>query len=404
MQVNWSVYKNNQKELEKLWEAAHIDNLTKLYNRYGMETWITQKLEEKSAEDVATMLIIDVDNFKHVNDTFGHMLGDALLVDIADIIRSFFPDGYLCGRIGGDEYQIFAMNVSKAVICDRAQKMCDLLKDKYTKEHQNYNISISIGIAFSEDNRGHDYGDLYKMADIALYQAKLDGKNGYMLYGENSCYKSETTSESYADSCSDSSRMRTAFTEEQYKQYIMQNIQIGDSGFSSSKVLLDAVIDELSLHHDTKTTIENIAKLIVDAFDVTRAYASCYMADEMHVGKSYFYAQNDDYNIPPNLQISAHDYERQCFNNDHIFFCTDIENTVEPFKSELKRMQVQTLLQVLIHRGDKIIGTLGINNCGYKRLWQQSEIEVIHTIAKLITEVIYQLQLECEAEAQGTNR
>ena len=112
----------------------------------------------------------------------------------------------------------------------------------------------------------------------------------------------------------------------------------------------------------------------------------------MQIGKSYFYSQNDDYNITPNLRMSGREYEKKCFNSDSIFFCTDIEQSVEPVKSELKRMKVKTLLQVLIHKNGKIIGTLGINNCGYKRLWLQSEIEAIHTIGKLMTDTIYELQ------------
>ena len=162
---------------------------------------------------------------------------------------------------------------------------------------------------------------------------------------------------------------------------------------------MDSVIDELAQKESPQITIEKISKLIVDTFDVTRAYASCYMPDEQHIGKSFFYAQNDDYNIKPNLAMSARDYEKKCFNSDGIFFCTDIEESVEPVKSELKRMQVQTLLQMLIYKDGKIIGTLGINNCGYKRLWLQSEIEVMHTISKLMTETIYALQQESVADA-----
>ena len=246
------------------------------------------------------------------------------------------------------------------------------IKEKYEKGHQDYNISISIGIAFSEENKGQDYAELYKMADLALYQAKGKGKNGYMLYGNNMTKKPTQIS--------------------QERRHEEQIIQLGESGFSVTKVLLDSVIDELNLKEDPKTTIEKVSKLIVDAFDVSRAYASCYTKDEMHIGRSYFYAQNDDYNITPHLTMSGREYEKKCFNSDGIFFCTDIEKSVEPVKSELKRMKVQTLLQVLIYKDGKIIGTLGINNCGYKRLWLQSEIEIIHTIGKLLTDTIYQLQ------------
>lgn len=380
MQINWSVYQNDMDELKKLWEAAHLDSLTKLFNRYGMETWITQKLNEKADDDQAAMLVLDIDNFKYVNDTFGHMLGDALLVDIADMICALFADDFFCGRIGGDEYQIFALNVPKDVICKKAEALCQQIKEKYEMEHQNYNISISIGIAISENGRGQNYADLYKMADLALYQAKSEGKNGYTLYGDNMTHPAASLNRR---------RGNEAIA------------QLGASGFSPTKLLLDAVIDELARKDDPKTTIETISKLIVDTFDVSRAYASCYTRDEMHIGKSYFYAQNDNYNIKPNLTMFGREYEKKCFNSDGIFFCTDIEQSVEPMKSELKRMGVQTLLQVLIHKDGKIIGTLGINNCGYKRLWLQSEIEVIHTIGKLLTDTIYELQEITESELQA---
>ena len=84
MQINWNVYQNNTEAIKQLWEAAHLNALTRLYNRYGMETWITKQLKDMHPDDKAAMLVIDVDNFKYVNDTFGHMLGDALLIDIAD--------------------------------------------------------------------------------------------------------------------------------------------------------------------------------------------------------------------------------------------------------------------------------------------------------------------------------
>lgn len=371
MQIDLSVYQKDPAALKQLWEAAHLDSLTKLYNRYGMETWITRLLAQMDIHDYATMLMIDVDNFKYVNDTYGHMLGDAILLDIAEQILFVFQKEFCCGRIGGDEFQIFALNIPKETICTKAKALCKQIKEKYENGHEHYNVSISIGIAFSVEEQRSTYSALYKMADFALYQAKRNGKNNYSIYGTN---------------------VSTAIPQSRQIKQQDNIIQLGESGFSVTKVLLDAVINELALKHNPQTTIENISKLIVDTFDITRAYASCYTMDEMQIGKSYYYAQNDDPNITPNLRISGREYEKKCFNSDGIFFCTDIDQTMEPLKSELNRMNVQTFLQVLIYKNGKIIGTLGINNCGYKRLWQQSEIEVIHTIGKLMTDTIYELQ------------
>lgn len=372
MEMNLKMYQEDTEALKRLWEAAHLDALTRLYNRYGMETWISSQLDKMDCQEEAALLMIDVDNFKYINDTFGHMLGDAILVDIAEMITHIFQEDFFCGRIGGDEYQIFAMNMPRETVCDKAKSLCGQIKEAYERKHQNYNISISIGIAFTENNQGKNYSELYKMADFALYQSKSSGKNGYSVYGDTTPRKAARS-------------LQSGGTQ-------LKAVQLGDSGFSAGKLLLDAVIDELALKHEPKITIENISRLIVDSLDVTRAYASCYTEDEMQIGCSYFYAQNDDPNITPNLKMSGREYEKKCFNSDGIFFCTDIEKSVEPVKSELKRMKVQTLLQVLIHKDDKIIGTLGINNCGYKRLWLQSEVEIIHTIGKLLTNTIYELQ------------
>lgn len=379
IKVDYDVYRNSQEELEELWNAAHIDSLTKLFNRYGMEKWITRFIDEKMEDDVCALLIIDVDNFKNVNDSFGHMLGDALLVDIADHIRQIFQDEYFLGRVGGDEYQIFAPKVlDKQDLLEKAGKLCEIIKNQYEKEHQNYGISLSIGIAFSNSSE-KKYSEMYKEADIALYRAKSMGKNCYSVFEQG-----ETEAEKVPNG-----RLKNA----ERKEFVEQ---LGESGFSVSKVMLDKVIDILQENYDPKEAIEKMARVIADTFDVTRAYASCYTKDRMHIGKSYFYSQVESENIAPHLAISADEYSKKCFNSDGIFFCTDIEQTVEPIRSELRRMGVQTLLQVFVYKDGQIIGTVGVNNCGYKRLWLQSEIETMHTIAKLLTDHIYRLQQECD--------
>ena len=224
---------------------------------------------------------------------------------------------------------------------------------------------------------------MYKEADIAVYREKGLGKNCYAIFEEEK--KSEILTKQPISNTRLLNAGRKDFVE-----------QLGESGFSVSKVMLDKVIDILQENEDPKTAIEKMAKVIVETFDVTRAYASCYTKDRSHIGKSYFYSQVESQNIPPRLAVSADEYKKKCFNSDGIFFCTDIEQTTEPIRSELRRMGVQTLLQVFVYKDGEIIGTVGVNNCGYKRLWLQSEIETMHTIAKLLTNHIYRLQQELD--------
>ena len=373
--IDYEKYQNDDEALKGLWEAAYLDKLTHLGSRYGMEKWISKALTDRKADQCAALMIIDLDNFKYVNDTFGHMLGDALLVEVADMIRSIFQENFICGRVGGDEYQIFTQEVrNREQIEQLADELCSRVSTKYEKQGTAYKVSVSIGIAYTSDGKD-DYAELYRKADLALYQAKAYGKNGYVVTDG----KKRQESPVHQTLCSRENQVE----------------QIGESGFSVCKVLLDHVIRILQDNEDPRTAIEKVSREIVEAFDVTRAYASCYTPDGTHIGKSFFYAQDTDQNIRPGIALSAKEYEEKYFNQDHVFFCTDIEETMEPIRSELRRMGVQTFLQVLIYREGKIIGTVGINNCGYKRLWIRSEIEVIHTISLLLRDHIYRLQ-QCD--------
>ena len=138
MQVDLSNYQKDIEALRRLWEAAHLDPLTKLYNRYGMENWIAGQLESIHDGACPALLMIDVDNFKNINDSYGHMMGDAILTEIADIIRNLFREDFRCGRVGGDEYQIFSLKVSRKVICDKAERLCRLIEARFKEQSDEY--------------------------------------------------------------------------------------------------------------------------------------------------------------------------------------------------------------------------------------------------------------------------
>jgi len=169
-------------ENQKLYEEARKDSLTKLINKAYSTQLIQDFIEKKTA---GALCIIDIDNFKSVNDTMGHLFGDEVIVSVANGIKSVFRQTDVVGRIGGDEFIVYMENITdRDIISKKAETVCDTVSNIYTGESEKVKISASVGIAvFPED--AEDYSELFKMADHALYFTKNKGKNGFSFFDKN---------------------------------------------------------------------------------------------------------------------------------------------------------------------------------------------------------------------------
>lgn len=175
-------------QAQKLWqqrverEAAH-DKLTGLLNKDACKKRIVDYLSGLSRDiDQAAMLLIDADGFKGINDTFGHLFGDAVLTDMGNAIIHNFRHSDIKGRIGGDEFIVLFRNMTNVpVLKDRCERLIHNLNRKYKNGKEELPFSISIGASFYPEH-GTSYTELFKHADRALYEAKSQGKNQYMIY------------------------------------------------------------------------------------------------------------------------------------------------------------------------------------------------------------------------------
>ncbi len=128
------------------------------------------------------LLIVDVDNFKGINDTFGHVSGDMVLAQLAGELKSIFRKNDIVGRIGGDEFFVLMKNYGqRAIITGKAKEILTKFNRKYTRDSSTVQLSASVGIAIY-DERSSSFDSLYRNADIALYQAKNAGKNTYRYF------------------------------------------------------------------------------------------------------------------------------------------------------------------------------------------------------------------------------
>lgn len=167
-------------EEQKLLIAAKMDKMTMVLNRDTTMEYIRQIFERDSVNKHA-LFMIDVDNFKALNDTYGHQVGDEFLIDFAAELKGSFRDSDIVGRVGGDEFFALMRNVPDKNIIEN--KAADLLRtiQRVCDEYKDVNLSGSIGIAVYPES-GKSIEALYLRADTALYQAKREGKNKYVFF------------------------------------------------------------------------------------------------------------------------------------------------------------------------------------------------------------------------------
>lgn len=161
-------------------EEVRKDPLTGVLNKVEVQRETDAFLKE-SMDGIHVMLLIDLDNFKGVNDHFGHTFGDTVIVDSANIIKSNFRNNDLVGRVGGDEFLVFMKNTTMEKAIEKAEYLGNALCKEYTGAKLHYKISASIGLAICRSGDGNTYGSLFEKADHAMYRTKQSGKNGYEI-------------------------------------------------------------------------------------------------------------------------------------------------------------------------------------------------------------------------------
>ncbi len=175
---------NFTKENMELQNKAETDLLTDLLNKISTENKIKEYLSGEGKDKTCMMCVLDIDNFKKINDTMGHAFGDEVLATLGKRIRTEFRVTDIIGRTGGDEFIIFLKDLKDDSIIEReAGRVAGFFKDFTVGTYTRYSPTASIGAAIYPRD-GVDYESMYKAADTALYKAKKRGKNQLAFFSE----------------------------------------------------------------------------------------------------------------------------------------------------------------------------------------------------------------------------
>lgn len=173
------VQEEKDRELEMLHQISH-DPLTGLLNRQSFEREVFSCMEDGKKE--GAYCLVDVDNFKVINDTRGHNYGDRVLIHMAEILKNSAPKGAMVARYGGDEFCMFFPGISTK---EQVTPILESISRNVRKmEADSPELSVSMGVAFSQKHFAGGKDELERCADVALYKVKESGKKAFAIYEE----------------------------------------------------------------------------------------------------------------------------------------------------------------------------------------------------------------------------
>ncbi|BBP44504.1 EAL domain-containing protein [Thiosulfativibrio zosterae] len=244
--IDITIQKNREKELiesEKILHfISHHDALTELPNRKLLIHYLNDSiLDFEKKQEGFTVIFFDIDNFKNINDSYGHKVGDSVLLAFSQRIKEVIYPGDILGRLAGDEFVLIAFNVSTdQQIESLAKKIILQFKKMIEIDELKFLVTCSLGISKFPDD-GKTPGDLIKNADIAMYHAKRNGKNFYKTYEPNMTLEIFKRLETERE-------MMNAINEEQFEVYYQPQVNIN----TNEVVGLEALI---RWNHPTKGLI-----------------------------------------------------------------------------------------------------------------------------------------------------
>ena len=168
---------------EKLLFMAHYDSLTKLPNRIILNDRFKQAVAHSNRnETLIAICFLDLDNFKPINDNYGHATGDKIIIEVANRLNATIREEDTASRVGGDEFTLLLANIESLEQCEQLlDRLQNALELPYVIDECTHIISVSIGVTvYPTDN--HDFDTLVRHADQAMYQSKQNGMNKFRFF------------------------------------------------------------------------------------------------------------------------------------------------------------------------------------------------------------------------------
>ena len=351
-----------KREQLRLLDKSRTDSMTGLYNKVTTEEEIRIALRDARPGSSGVLFMIDIDNFKDVNDSMGHLAGDSIIMEIARQLRRTFRQDDIIGRVGGDEFHVYMRDVSEiAGIRTRAQSLCSSIRNLFKNSNIDNAVSVSVGIAVTE--RPIAYEDLFRQADVALYHAKGNGKNRYEFFGQSSG--------------GDADGVQTS------APLAVNTVR--------NSIMVD-IIDILFSMYDMHEGIDKALHFIGNALRVDKILIFEYSLDGKAVSIAHEWCSDPKWSTKEQLQNVPIDKIELPKTRDSsgIYYCSDFSEVPPEEKTFILDDTISSLLRCDIVRDGHVVGHIGVEERGNRRIWTQQEVDALILMSKIIGEYIRQ--------------
>ena len=350
-------------------ESAKRDPLTQLFNKKYTKDLIEMQIECTCV--YGTFLMIDIDNFKGVNDSLGHLYGDAVLSELARSLKSLFRDSDIVGRIGGDEFAVFMGGVKDLkVIQNKADMILKVFERSFHSEGTNHDISCSIGISLHPQD-GCSYDELMQKADMALYYSKSLGKKQCTFYTD---IPEEESSFEYINTLN--------VTEiKQDKGLVQKNFRENISEY---------ILKLFYQYEDVDVAVPILLNFVGESFGVGRTDVAVFSEDETYYEVLYEWC---DVGVQPlkiaGEKIPADEWSliKPHLDENNILLCPDVADEVPSYleKDDMAQRGVKSAMLCYTLDKGKRRSTLGFEYFDVVHTFTREEMDAIRTISNTIS-------------------
>lgn len=340
----------------QLMDELQYDSLTGVYNKKTITDAAIRLLKEETRNKI-TIVVLDVDHFKNVNDTYGHLYGDKVLARVGQKLKEVVGEDGIVGRIGGDEFMLVLNGINDdQMLRSVLRAVRTQVKWEFAEDFADFSITCSIGAAICPNN-GHEFEDLFQKADYCLYVAKEKGRDRYVFF------RDEIHRQSYEASVTQKETNKQLNTREIKELSYMRKFM------SEALVNKNKAVREVLDHMCMAYNLENIN--IYYGKNMDRVYT---------VGK----VLNDSDNA---FFVNSREY-KELLNGGTYFkvgFIGKISNQYPEFCECMGRRSVSSTLQCIIGSPDDIKGVITFNRCKESAQWADYEVDCAVIFASFIT-------------------
>ena len=349
-----------KQEAQRLHDRAQRDSLTRLLNKDTARRQAEEYLSRFPEGAPCALLIIDLDNFKQVNDQHGHLFGDAVLTRTAREIEKLFRLQDLVARIGGDEFLVLMRGVSdQRLVENRCRQLLQIFTVMFPGQKTDLALGCSIGAALSPEH-GRCYFDLFHCADQALYQAKAQGKNTFFFYDGSAL--------SFPDRQAPATAVNLRIDSDE------------EPGLANNSIVRYA-FQQLYSARDPEAAMNSILALVGEKMNVSRVYIFENSADDRFCFNTYEWCNQG---IEPQIHnLQAISYETDIpgyadyFDEQGIFYCPDVAVMPPRARQIVEAQGIKSMLQCAIRENGRFRGYIGFDECVEQRLWTRDQIDTL---------------------------